>query len=151
MEGIMNIQSLLNQKSNEVFEIHPDASLSECIAALNERKIGALMVIDANRELMGIISERDILRLAYAKQCQICEIPVRQVMTPRQRLVVGSPQDGIESVMQRMTENRIRHLPIMQNDKLVGMVSIGDVVKELWQMATHENQQMKDYVLGRYS
>ena len=146
----MNIQSLLAQKSNEVFHIHPDAPLSECIAVLNERQIGALMVIDDNQEVLGIVSERDILRLAYAKQCQICEIPVRQVMTPRQRLVTGQLQDSIDTVMQRMTANRVRHMPVMENNKLVGMLSIGDVIKGLLDMTTRENQQMRDYVSGRY-
>ena len=148
---MMNIESLLSRKGREVFYIHPDAPLSECIAKLSDKQVGALLVMDFKRELLGIISERDILRLAYAKQCQICDIPVRQVMTPRQRLLVATPQDSIESVMERMTTNRVRHLPIMEGEKLVGIVSIGDVVKGLLEMAKRENEQMKDYVLGKYN
>jgi CBS domain-containing protein len=149
-ERLMNVKSLLSHKGYKVFSIGPDAPLSECISVMNEKRVGALMVTGADGEILGLVSERDILRSAYARQCQICDIPVKQIMTVSDKLITATERDTLEEVMERMTNNRVRHIPVVEGRKLVGMVSIGDVVKSLLDATVEENQQMKDYISGRY-
>jgi CBS domain-containing protein len=146
----MSVDGLLNNKGRGVFSIEPDKTLCDCIKMLNERRIGALLVIDKKNKLHGIISERDILRKAFDAKGQMCDAPVSSAMTPAAKIIAGRKNESIKEVMEKMTNNRIRHLPIMDGDKVLGLVSIGDVVKALLDEVTAENQQIKDYILGKY-
>ena len=144
----MDIQFLLRLKGNIVHDTKADARLGDCINKLVEKRIGALAVLDKSKKLAGIITERDVLNAMAARNGAIWDIPVSEVMTPAGRLITGQVNDSVESVMRRMTDNRIRHLPVVENGQVVGIVSIGDVVKGLLDQTLEENSQMKNYFLG---
>lgn len=122
----MKIENILAKKGTQVFTIQPDKSLKDAIALLVRHNIGALVVVDAAGKPVGIISERDIIREAGKTQHLFAQ-PVRRVMT--KDVTTGTPYDDLKSVLQTMTNRRFRHLPVVEHGKLVGIVSIGDVVK----------------------
>lgn len=122
----MKINSILSTKGWEIISIRPDQSIAEAVKLLAERNIGALVVADDAGSLLGIISERDIIRMAAVDR-NVFTLPVSEVMT--KRVVVGLPEDDVISVAHTMTEKRFRHLPIIEGDRLVGIISIGDILK----------------------
>jgi CBS domain-containing protein len=122
----MKINSILSTKGSEVISIRPDQSISEVVTLLGKHNIGALVVADDAGSLLGIISERDIIRTAAVDR-NVFTLTVSEVMT--KRVVVGLPEDDVISVAHTMTEKRFRHLPIVEGDRLVGMISIGDILK----------------------
>src|SRR5574341_36732 len=122
----MKIENILAKKGTQVFTIQPDKSLKDAIALLVRHNIGALVVVDAAGKPVGIISERDIIREAGKTQDLFAQ-PVRRVMT--KDVTTGTPYDDLKSVLQTMTNRHFRHLPVVEHGKLVGIVSIGDVVK----------------------
>lgn len=123
----MNIKSILATKGANVVTIGPDKTIREALAVLVKHNVGALVVVDEINKPVGIISERDIVRLA-ARNENLFGIPVGEVMTTN--VITAVPQDELKAVANIMTERRIRHLPIVDNQGiLVGIISIGDVVK----------------------
>ena len=122
----MNIASILAKKGPKVFTIRPEQSIRQALALLAEHNIGALVVVDKDGKPGGIISERDIMREA-ARNEQVFSKAVGEIMT--KEVIVGAPQDDLISVGNTMTEKRIRHLPILAKGQLVGIVTLGDVVK----------------------
>ena len=145
----MSILAILNRKSRKVVRIEPNAPLGECIGLLNRERVGSAIVMDPSDRVLGIISERDILRLAYARQCQIEDIPVAEIMTPHDRLIKARIDESLQTVMERMTECRVRHIPIMEGEKLLGVVSIGDIVKTSLDFMREENQHLSDFICGK--
>ena len=123
----MNIAHVLARKGVKVFTIRPEQSIRQALAALAEHNIGALIVVETDRPV-GILSERDIVRAA-AREEAVFTRRVSELMT--RDLIVGVPEDDLKSVGRTMTERRIRHLPVVEKGRLVGMISIGDVVKAL--------------------
>ncbi|HXF83497.1 MAG TPA: CBS domain-containing protein [bacterium] len=124
----MNIEHVLAQKGGQVFTIRPEQTVREALAELARRNVGALVVVDGRGQLAGILSERDIVRAA-ARDEALFDRPVRELMT--RELVVGEPGDDLRVVAHTMTERRIRHLPVVAGERLVGIISIGDVVKAM--------------------
>jgi CBS domain-containing protein len=122
----MNITNLLARKGPKVVTVRPDDTIRQALALLAEHNIGALVVVDDGGHPMGILSERDIVRKA-ARNEKVFSLRVSSVMTSD--VIIGTPQDDLVSVGSTMTEKRIRHLPIVDRDRLVGIVSIGDIVK----------------------
>ena len=122
----MKIESILATKSSNVITVGPDQSLREVVDLLAEHNIGVLIVVDEPGRPIGIISERDIIREAARTKAALDQT-VSRVMT--EDLVTASPEDDLETVLQTMTARRFRHLPIMDQDRLIGVISIGDVVK----------------------
>jgi len=122
----MNVKSILAVKGRGVITINPWQTIKEAILVLSKHNIGALVVVDEEGQVIGILSERDIIRQA-AKRDDVFPQQVNELMTTD--VITGMPQDDLHSVANLMTENRIRHLPICSEGKLVGIVSIGDVVK----------------------
>jgi CBS domain-containing protein len=122
----MKISRVLATKGTTVHTIGPEQTLQDVVVMLAQHNIGALVVIDTAGQLAGIISERDIIRQA-AKREDFLTTPVSEAMT--KHVITGVPQDDIISVIHTMTERRFRHLPIMDQGRLVGMISIGDVIK----------------------
>lgn len=141
----MKINSLLSKKSGEVITIAPGKPISEAITLLAKHNIGALVVMDGDT-IAGIVSERDIVRMAVELE-NFFSTPVKEVMT--EDVIVGLPQDDIMSVANTMTERRFRHLPITDGGKLIGIISIGDILKAqrdkyLGEIDTLETQLMAD-------
>lgn len=122
----MNIASILATKGGLVFTIRPEQPIREALALLARHGVGALVVVDAAERPVGIVSERDIVREA-ARDETLFPREVREIMT--RDVIVGHSQDDLKSVSHTMTEKRIRHLPVVDRGRLVGIVSIGDVVK----------------------
>lgn len=122
----MNIASVLATKGPSVITIRPEQAIKQALALLADHNIGALVVVDQASKPVGIVSERDIVRAA-ARSEQVFTQPVGSIMT--REVIIGGPQDDLLVVGNTMTEKHIRHLPVMEGGKLVGIVSIGDVLK----------------------
>jgi CBS domain-containing protein len=122
----MKVSTILSTKGPSLISVRPEQTIREAIQILASRHIGALVVLDESGELVGILSERDIIRETAVNEA-IFSIPVSEVMT--RDVVTGLPQDDIMRVAHLMTERRFRHLPILDEGKLIGIISIGDVLK----------------------
>jgi CBS domain-containing protein len=145
----MNVQTILDQKdSPNVITIEPERALQDAVERLVEHNIGSLVVVDSSGKPVGIITERDILKTC-ANGCEkLATTKVAEAMTAD--LIVGEAGDAIDYVMGIMTKNRIRHLPILREDGLCGMVSIGDVVKVQRQETEYENRHLREYIERGY-
>jgi CBS domain-containing protein len=142
----MRIADILRQKGSHVFTIEPHRTVSDAIKTLNKHNIGALVVVAPDGRLSGIITERDILHEAGARCERLKDTPVGDVMT--KDIIIGVPDDHIDYVRVVMTKNRIRHLPILEGEELVGIISIGDVVNANLDQTQFENRLLKDYIQG---
>jgi CBS domain-containing protein len=147
MKPLDTLDSVLRFKGRQVWSIAPTATVYEAIARMSEKSVGALLVLSDGR-LAGIISERDYARKVILKDRSSKEIPVREIMTDR--VITASPRDTVEECMRSMTEHRIRHLPVLDGEKVVGIVSIGDLVN--WTITAHEATigHLQDYIEGKY-
>ena len=139
------VRQLLEGKAPEVYSIAPDAAVIDAIRLMAEKFIGALLVMDGNR-LVGIVSERDYARKVVLQGHSSRETPVRDIMTST--VVAVSPDDSAERCMQLVTDQRIRHLPVMAGDEVVGVVSIGDLVKAVIEDQQLELEQLQRYIAG---
>jgi CBS domain-containing protein len=139
----MLLKDILATKGKKVLTIPVDAMLSDVVQELVKNNIGSLIVCDGEN-MVGIITERDILRAVAAVDCRLSDLPVKNRMSTN--LITGSPDDDVEASMGVMTERRIRHLPVLEQGKLAGMVSIGDLVKSHHAMVAMENQQLLSYI-----
>ena len=145
----MLLQDILKAKGSTVYAIQPEATLEDVAHRLVEHNVGSLVVCEegsTERPVLGIITERDILRACASGQGPLATTRVAEVMSTD--LVTGTPGCQVEQIMGLMTEKRIRHLPVLSQGKLVGMVSIGDVVKAQHDHLAMENHFMKDYIRG---
>lgn len=139
----MNVATILKAKGSDVAMVDPDVTLAEVAKMLSERRIGALVVMHG-RQLLGIISERDIVKSVAHSGAEALERPVRDVMTSR--IVTCELNDSINELMDVMTEGRFRHLPVIDRGELVGIVSIGDVVKHRIAETVMETEAMRLYI-----
>lgn len=143
----MKVHDLLKKKAGKIISVSSDHTIREAMQLILTHKVGALPVIEGN-ELKGIISERDMFRIAFDKGEAGFKVRVADVMT--RDIVIGFPGDDVENVGALMTKNRFRHLPIMDNKKLVGIISIGDIVAADAEKLAVENRYLKDYISGKY-
>ncbi len=141
----MNIASILACKGREVITIGPRQTIRQALRLLAAHNIGALVVVDAVNRPVGIVSERDIVREA-ARDERVFARTVGAIMT--KNVVIGAPQDDLNSVGHTMTEKRIRHLPVMDGGRLVGIISIGDVVKAQRDRYQGEVETLQTQLLG---
>lgn len=141
----MIIRDILKKKGNAVHTIHPTKTLSQAVGILCEKKIGAVVVVDDREKPVGILSERDILNQVN-RGTDLDRTTVADVMT--KDLVIGFPDDSLDHTMATMTEMKIRHLPIMEEGTLQGLVSIGDVVHALRKSTESEIHFLRDYFLN---
>lgn len=143
----MLVNDILRTKGNDIFHIHPDKSVFEAIKEMADKNVGALLVMD-NSELKGIISERDYRNKVILKGRTSKETQVREIMT--EQLYVVSPEESVEECMTLMTERKIRHLPVLKQQKVVGVVSIGDLVKSIISKQEVQIQHLHQYISGTY-
>jgi len=147
------VSDLLKEKGTAVYSVRNTEKLKDAVKVFNEKRVGALMVLNDEDEIQGIVTERDILIRLSQTEGEIKDMSVKMVMTPKEKLIVGTPDDNIEYIMKVMTTNRIRHIPIVGDEKsakLEGLISIGDVVKTLLSDVGFENKLLKDYIEGNY-
>ncbi|AEV28654.1 CBS-domain-containing membrane protein [Sphaerochaeta pleomorpha str. Grapes] len=145
-----NVQSILDQKGSKVFSIKPDDTLSHALLQLTEHKIGALLVLDERGAIKGILSERDIVKHFSRKteHLNTAAIKISEVMTKGVTYV--KPHQSLEDCLQLMTAGRFRHLPVMEDDKVVGMISIGDVVKAALEERDFQIDQLEHFITNPY-
>jgi CBS domain-containing protein len=141
----MKIRDILRIKGSDVIAVGPDQTVIAAVRVLSEHRIGAL-VVSSGESIRGIISERDVLNLVAGDPARVQDTQVEEVMT--RDVIVGVPDDDLDYVMNIMTQNRIRHLPIVADGRLEGIVSIGDVVNAVRRSVESENRHLKDYIQG---
>jgi CBS domain-containing protein len=146
----MRLQDILAVKGTTVFTTSPDVLLADVVRQMVEHNIGSMLVCRRDPEfgerLVGIVTERDMLHFLAAGRCDFKEITVADVMTTK--LITAKPTDSVADLMGVMTTHRIRHVPIVSGEHLVGMVSIGDLLKAQHDRLVAENQFMRDYIQG---
>ena len=140
----MIIREILTLKGGETYSTTPEKHVTEAIQQMVERNIGSLIVLDEARKMIGIITERDILRAAYKHACDLSKCTVKELMTTR--LIVGGPEDTVDYVRGIMTENHVRHLPVVEEGNLLGLITFHDVAKACMNEASFENQLLKRYI-----
>ena len=139
----MTIQAILAGKGRDVATIGPDATLSEAVARLGEKRIGALPVVE-NDQVIGIISERDVIYCLRDRGADVLQWPVSRVMTAP--AITAEPTMSLMTAMAMMTQRRIRHLPVLERGELAGIVSIGDLVKHRMERIEEEADAMRAYI-----
>lgn len=140
----MKVEHILQSKGVDVFAVKPDDLISDAISMLSEKNIGAVIVKDNAEKVVGILSERDIVRHLGEKGKDALSMRVTDCMTPEP--YTCPPATTLDEVMALMTQKRIRHLPVRDGDKLVGVISIGDVVKRKIEQAEQEAAALKEYI-----
>ena len=141
------VRSMLRHKGSEIFWLTPEATVYEAVAMMADKGVGALLVLSGGK-LSGIVSERDYARKVILKGKHSHEMQVKEIMTSP--VFTVSPGHSVEDCMRVITAHRIRHLPVMDGDALVGMVSIGDVVRSIISAQAHTIDQLSSYIEGRY-
>lgn len=142
----MTVSTILAEKGREIVTIDPSASLANAARLLSEKRIGAALILGADRRLIGIISERDIVQAVAARSAAALDEPVSQTMT--RKVETCNESETISSIMERMTNGKFRHVPVVDQGRLIGIVSIGDVVKYRLREMEHESAAMRDYILS---
>ncbi|QIM21945.1 CBS domain-containing protein [Phycicoccus sp. HDW14] len=140
----MRIADVVKRKGGDVVTVRPDATVTELLALLSEHRIGAVVVSDDGEAVHGIVSERDVVRHLHTDGAGLLEAPVRQIMTAE--VHTCTPDDSLEDMASRMTDRRIRHVPVLQGDRLAAIVSIGDIVKFRIDTLQTERDQLRDYI-----
>jgi CBS domain-containing protein len=140
----MFVKNILVGKQGNVVTIEPTADLTAAVKLLAERRIGAVVILGANHRIVGILSERDIARALAEHGPTALNKPVGQVMT--RDVKTCSEDDTIEGLMSRMTTGKFRHMPVVEQGRLIGIVSIGDVVKNRVEEIEHESEALRDYI-----
>ena len=140
------VVQLLRTKGNEVLSVAPDTPVFDALQTMAERNVGALLVLEGER-LIGIFTERDYARKVILKGKSSKEIPVKEIMSSH--VLYVRPQQTIDDCMALMTDKRVRHLPVMEEDRLVGLISIGDVVKAIISEQEFMIEQLQNYITGR--
>lgn len=142
----MTVAAILKHKGYDVTTVTPTTTVAEVARVLTDCRIGAVLVMDRIDQLLGVVSERDIVRALSANGADTLHMTAGQLMT--RVLHTVTPETTVIEAMQMMTAGRVRHLPVLQNNTLVGLVSIGDVVKARIMQQTHEVDSLRAYVSG---
>ena len=140
----MTVKTILSSKGRDVTTIDPNATLEAAIALLAQRRIGALVVLGPGSRVIGILSERDIVRVLAAEGAAALNAPLAQVMT--RKVSTCSETDTVSTIMEQMTTGKFRHVPVVDQDRLIGIVSIGDVVKHRLKEMERESEALRDYI-----
>lgn len=142
----MKVSNILDKKGKKIFTVNVKSTVLDAVKILFDNKIGSLIVVNDNDDLEGIVSERDVLYKCYAQNMQICEKQVKEIMTPKNDLIIGKIDDTPTYLMNVMTLKRIRHIPILDKDTIVGIVSIGDVLKNVLESSETEAKLLKEHI-----
>jgi CBS domain-containing protein len=142
------IDAILNQKSGEIFFIPPDATVFDAIKMMDDKNVGALLVMEGDR-LVGMISERDYTRKVVLRGKRSRETKVAEIMSTN--LTVAHPHEPVEKCLRLMTEKRFRHLPVLEGDKVRGVISIGDLVKWVISCQSATIAHLESYIHGGYT
>ena len=142
----MFVSDILTQKGGLVFTVTPGTTVSQIAQQLSTRRVGSVLVMSGNDEVAGIVSERDLVRAMSLHGAAALELEARHVMT--RDVVTCDPDDSIDQIMEIMTRGRFRHVPVVRHGELLGVVSIGDVVKARLEETRHETEALKAYIVA---
>ena len=139
----MTVRAVLESKGDNIVTVAPSATVRAAVKLLSERRIGAVLVM-AGAQIAGILSERDIVRVLGERGAAILDEKVEHVMT--RKVITCRPADTVAAIMEKMTEGKFRHLPVVEESKVVGLISIGDVVKRRVMEYEREQEALRDYI-----
>ncbi|MCL8380737.1 MULTISPECIES: CBS domain-containing protein [Xanthobacter] len=142
----MSVTVILSRKGNDIVTLSPDATLGDAVASLARNRIGAIVVTNGDMGVEGIISERDVVRLIGERGVDVLAEPLAGLMT--KAVVTCAPDETVPQIMERMTRGRFRHVPVVSGGKVVGIISIGDVVKYRVEEMERESAQLRDYIMS---
>jgi CBS domain-containing protein len=142
---MITAKQVLKEKGHDIWSTTPDSSVYDALKLMSEKNVGALLVMEGE-ELIGIISERDYARKVILRGRSSLQTPVKEIMT--EKIVTIDPDQPMTECMKLMTDKRVRHLPVMEDEKLVGVISIGDVVKEIIADQKSFIQSLVNYIEG---
>ncbi len=140
----MNVKTILAAKGGDIISIEPSADLAAAVRLLAKHRIGAVVICGAGGRLAGILSERDIVRALADHGPSALDLSVGQIMT--RNVLTCSEDDSVATLMERMTSGKFRHLPVLRDGKLIGLVSIGDIVKQRVEAVERESEALRDYI-----
>jgi CBS domain-containing protein len=140
----MTVKAILSAKGGKVVTVDPNTNVAAVAQLLAEHRIGAVVVTGADNRVIGIVSERDIVRALAGRGTSALELPLTEIMT--RKVATCSPSDTISSIMEQMTAGKFRHLPVIEQGRLTGIVSIGDVVKQRLQEMEREQSALREYI-----
>jgi CBS domain-containing protein len=140
----MTVQKILCNKGTNVTTTQPTATLESGIRILAEREIGALVVLDAEQRVIGVLSERDVVRALAERGAGALTEPLARVMM--RKVSTCTQSETVNSIMEQMTAGKFRHVPVVEQERLVGIVSIGDVVEHTLMAMQHESEALHDYI-----
>jgi CBS domain-containing protein len=144
----MKVKDILAVKGNRVVTIDITTTVLDAMSIFSANRVGSLLIVDKDGGILGIIGARDVLMAVINHLDKIKTMTVDEIMTTN--LIVGTEEDHVDYILAVMTENRIRHIPVMRGKELKGLVSIGDVVKALLKEKDVENRYLKDYIADKY-
>ena len=147
-EVLQNKGSQISEIGTEVVKIGENSTVGEAVEKLVDHNIGSLVVVGSKGKISGIITERDILRKYSEFKGSLEQKPIPEVMTTN--VIFVQPSNDVEYIKKLMTNNRVRHLPVMKGDELIGIISIGDVLKAEHDKCIREEKSMEDYITGKY-
>jgi len=142
-----NISAILNQKSGEIYSVSPDATVFDAVSLLAEKNVGAVLVMDGEK-LVGLLSERDYTRKVMLRGKRSRETSVAEIMSADLKVV--NPREAVQDCLRLMTDKRVRHLPVVDGDKVVGIISIGDLVKWVIDCQSAAIAHLESYIHGGY-
>jgi CBS domain-containing protein len=143
-----NIGAILSQKSDEIFSVSPETTVHDAVAMMDEKNVGALLVMKGDK-LVGMLSERDYTRKVMLRGKKSADTKVSEIMSTN--LTVTHPNEGVEECLRVMTDKRFRHLPVLDGEKVVGVISIGDLVKHVISCQSAAIAHLENYIHGGYS
>ena len=141
----MTVKAIMSRKGSDVLTIEPTATLAAAVKLLAERRIGAVVITGPDKQVIGILSERDIVRALADRGPAALGEQVGQVMTPK--VMTCTEDQTVSSLMERMTHGKFRHLPVVDGGRLAGIVSIGDIVKHRLEEMERESSALREYIL----
>ncbi|MFA6540099.1 MAG: CBS domain-containing protein [Bacteroidota bacterium] len=143
-------KDILNSKKSDIVSIADELTVYDAVTTLAKFKIGFLIVTDSAGNFAGVLSERDVVQKCINFRKLPEQVKIKDIMTGKERVISGSEDDHVESIMNTMTEKKIRHLPVFKGDQLKGIISIGDVIKILLHEKDNEIKTLASYVSGNY-
>lgn len=146
----MKAKDILATKSKAVFTISEDLTVFDVVGELAKNKVGFLVVTNAADGVAGVISERDVVHKCVFAKHDPASVKAKDIMTPREKLIAATEEDDIQTIMNTMTERKIRHIPVFKGDQLLGVISIGDVVKNILDAKESEIKTLTEYAFGQY-
>ena len=141
-----SVKDILEEKGTQIYDVTPDATVYEALQIMADKNVGALMVIEGDT-VAGLVSERDYARKIILKGKFSKDVPVREIMTVD--IIRIGPDNDVEYCMELMTDKRVRHLPVFENDRLIGIISIGDIVKAIIEHKEEIIEQLENYIKGK--